>query len=320
MCLNKYFPDADSPNPRDQSDHPLGDETEHSGPTDPEAFTRSRVREQLVRRFEHWLDGVLAEEGPVTGIGRTLLDELEGADGSGRTERRDSTGDLFSTWSAITALTQEVKLQGRAFKQLSDRLPEQAETVDRLINAYDQVASDALRFSEQAGRMSAERENACIQSAYARLRNDLISVLIDIRDRLAIGLAGVEESRRNLDARRHAGRLKRVLLGRGRGTDHLAEIADSLQKGYRLSLEQLDEAMRSLEIYEIVCHRQAFDPQLMAVADIEETDVFPDGTVIDVYRSGYMIGEAVFRPAQVKVSRFPAKDASPPAGGQCNDD
>jgi molecular chaperone GrpE (heat shock protein) len=45
----------------------------------------------------------------------------------------------------------------------------------------------------------------------------------------------------------------------------------------------------------------------MNAVDCEESGAFPDGTVIEVYRSGYEWNGEVFRPAQVKVSRAPAE-------------
>jgi molecular chaperone GrpE (heat shock protein) len=45
----------------------------------------------------------------------------------------------------------------------------------------------------------------------------------------------------------------------------------------------------------------------MNAIDLEESEAVPDGTVLEVYRSGYEWNGEVFRPAQVKVSRAPAK-------------
>jgi hypothetical protein len=75
-------------------------------------------RSEILQRFEHWLDGALAEEDPPQGIPAEIL-----AGDSGES----APTDWYTMWAAVTALTQEVKLQGRAFKQLSESLAVEAE-------------------------------------------------------------------------------------------------------------------------------------------------------------------------------------------------
>jgi molecular chaperone GrpE (heat shock protein) len=45
----------------------------------------------------------------------------------------------------------------------------------------------------------------------------------------------------------------------------------------------------------------------MNAVDIEQTGEVSDGTVLQIYRAGYMIDNEVLRPAQVKVARAPGK-------------
>ena len=72
-------------------------------------------RDEILRRFEamagcaHW-----REEDPPRGIPAEIL--------AGRCRGGESTVDWYTMWAAITALTQEVKLQGRGFKQLGETL------------------------------------------------------------------------------------------------------------------------------------------------------------------------------------------------------
>ena len=72
-------------------------------------------REEILRRFEARLDAALAREDAPRGIPEELLAGDESA-------AEESTVDRYRMWAALTALTQEVKLQGRTFKQLSDTL------------------------------------------------------------------------------------------------------------------------------------------------------------------------------------------------------
>jgi hypothetical protein len=75
-------------------------------------------RSDIVRRFEQCLDAALTEEDP-RGIPPGILDACGNAD--------SSATDQYAMWAAMTALTQEVKLQGRAFKQMSETLAADAE-------------------------------------------------------------------------------------------------------------------------------------------------------------------------------------------------
>jgi hypothetical protein len=81
-------------------------------------------RDQILRRFETRLDAALAREDAPRGIPQELLAEPE-------TSADESTVNRFRMWSALTALTQEVKLQGRSFKQLSDTLGREQEVRSR---------------------------------------------------------------------------------------------------------------------------------------------------------------------------------------------
>ena len=72
-------------------------------------------RIEILQRFERWLDTAMAEDAPPQGIPPEILASAGAA-------QETTPTDWYTMWAAITALTQEVKLQGRAFKQLMGRL------------------------------------------------------------------------------------------------------------------------------------------------------------------------------------------------------
>ncbi len=76
-------------------------------------------RSEILQRFEQWLDASLAAEDPPQGIPAEIL--------AGEAGPETSPTDWYTMWEGMTALTQEVKLQGRAFKQLSEALAADAE-------------------------------------------------------------------------------------------------------------------------------------------------------------------------------------------------
>lgn len=69
------------------------------------------IKASLRARFERWLDDAL--DNPPSG-GAALPDELDPAPPAGT--------DLFALWEAMTAVRQEVALQGRAFARLTRAL------------------------------------------------------------------------------------------------------------------------------------------------------------------------------------------------------
>ena len=276
-----------------------------------EAKTKEALRVLILQRFARWLDDVLAEEKPLEGVAMELLAELHDDKDSDAAGPVESTSDRHSTWSAMTALTQEIKLQGRTFKQLSEKMAPFAKleaSVDKLLATHREALSDARRIAEEGRSDRDQRESKLKVEAHRRARRELIGVIIEIRDSLIIGLRSASESQRKLQADNHRSRLKKFFLNDSAAENHKLEIVDSLKKGYRMGLDRIDEALQQLGVNEIICEGKPFDPRIMNAADIEETGKVPDGTVLEVYRTGYMIDTEVYQPAQVKVARAPEQN------------
>src|ERR1035437_1018702 len=116
-------------------------------------------RERIVRGVEAWLDRAIADEQPPQGLTARLLAALENGDPLPplESEQPGSSGcDLYSLWVAMTTLTQEVRLQGRNFKQLNETLSQSAQSLEA-------AAAEA-----RGGREDAPAEQARIQQAEAR--------------------------------------------------------------------------------------------------------------------------------------------------------
>jgi molecular chaperone GrpE len=187
----------------------------------------------------------------------------------------------------MTALQHEVKLQGRAFKELHNTLGTQASRMaDEIRAAYRERERDIQRDTER------------------RSRREMLSTLIDLRDRLARGLESVRAAEAETSRRSGRSWLARAFTKPGK--DAHAEQLAALTKGYELGLERLDQTLEEFNAHEIHCEGQPFDPRRMNAVDKEESSVVPEGTVLEVYRTGYEWSGEVFRPAQVKVSCAPA--------------
>jgi molecular chaperone GrpE len=242
------------------------------------------ARKRIVRGFEAWLDQnldcAIADEPPPQGLTAELLAALENGNPlpALESEQPGSTGsDLYSLWAAMTALTQEVRLQGRTFKQLNQTLSQSAQSQET---------------------SAAEARKPVIPLP--------LNVLLDLRDRVERG----GDTARNAFEELAPKRLPRLArwLGVGAGyAAHAQEILAALSHGYSLTLDSLDEALVDSGVSRIACRGQIFDPQRMTAVDIEETASVPEGTVVEVYRNGYEWNGEVHRTAQVKVARSPER-------------
>jgi len=132
-------------------------------------------------------------------------------------------------------------------------------------------------------------------------RLELVSEILEVRDRF---LRGLEEAERRLRAQRGI----RAWLGGG-------SVLEALVEGNRLALERLDDLLRRLDIHEINCLSESFDPTRMRAVEAVRTAFAPPGTVLEVFRPGYMGNGRVLRYAEVKV----VAGAPPGTGDEGND-
>jgi molecular chaperone GrpE len=261
-------------------------------------------REEILQRFQEWLDGAVASEEPPRGIEAEILAAVTGAASDGR-----QPAATYSLWSAMTALSQEVKLQGRSFKELNETL------------------------GTQSNRMAERERDLLVRETERRCRKEVLGVLIDLRDRLGRGLDSVRASEAGISkavarpepvqrlepvkkgwlarvfARTDEPLADRMAADQPRTEDDSARatlaMLAALTKGYELGLDRLDQTLEEFDAREISCEGQAFDPRRMNAVDRQESSTVPEGTVIEVYRSGYEWNGELFRPAQVKVAYAP---------------
>jgi molecular chaperone GrpE len=237
-------------------------------------------REEMVRRFEALLDSALASEDPPAGIDAGIVEAVM------NDSPHSANCDSYALWSAMTALTQEIKLQGRAFQELNRTLATQAEKI-----------------AEDLRAVYAERERALRRETERRSRKDVLGTLIDLRDRLGRGRESVRVSEKEIAAGDRAGWFSKIFLRKA--NNPAADALGALVRGYELGIERLDQTLDEFNAREIRCQGERFDPRRMNAIDSEESATVAPDTVLEVYRKGYEWEGEVFRPAQVKVSRAP---------------
>jgi molecular chaperone GrpE len=252
------------------------------------------IREALLREFETRLDTALSEEQPFPGLAADLLTATENGK---RLPSVEGRCDLYSLWSAVTALTQELKLQSRTFKQVSDTLAQLPEAVATAIRQDSSAElTDPVEEEEEE-----EPEAASAVAHEWRPEKQHIDLLLDLRDRLERGLNSLHEATAGLVTRNHRSRWARWFGAEPHS--QTGQVLAALEKGYTLTLDRLDEALRDCDVNPILCEGKQFDSRRMTAVELEETDSMPEGTVISIYRSGYEWQGEVYRSAQVKVAR-----------------
>jgi molecular chaperone GrpE len=243
-------------------------------------------RDAILRRFETLLDSALTPEAPPAGLDPSILTSVL----QGNPEDQETRSDSYALWSAMTLLAQEVKLQGRAFQELNQTL-----------------SSQAAKAAEELRAAYAERERAARRDAERASRREVLSGLIDLRDRLLRGreLVGAELEKQRKPAPEPKGWRKFFSAAQEPGPGAEASPVDALIRGYELSIERLDQTLDEFGAREIRSLGEPFDPRRMNAIEREDSASVPDGTVLEVYRGGYEWNGEIFRTAQVKVSRAP---------------
>ncbi len=240
--------------------------------------------------FDSWLDRALAEDAAPSDIDAEIVAALEDP-------ATPASPDLYTLFEALTALTQETKLQGRAFKGLSESVGPLLSRVDEVASRHGEALSEARRISEEAMAVARGLESDRVRAAEERCLLESLDLLLDLRDRFTRGLTSAEA----LVAR--AKRPSALLARLRRGSPPLVEAVSALLDGQRLTLDHLDQALRERGVSVIECLGRAFEPGSMSAVDVLETADVADGTVVEVYRTGYEWNGSVLRPAQVKVAR-----------------
>lgn len=193
----------------------------------------------------------------------------------------EAAPDFFTLLDQLTALTREAQLQGRATNRLHADLTAAMERLAQSVTPADAVAR----------RLAEARREA---------RLEVIGELLEVRDRLTRGL---DEAQRRLAALRGL----RARLGQ-------RPVLAALVDGTSLARERLDDALRRLDVHEIACHGEPFDPTRMRAVEVVEVSAAPPGTVVEVFRPGYTSNGRVLRFAEVKVVA-----GAPPAPGTRGD-
>ena len=258
-------------------------------------MTRER-RDRLAATLVKWLDDVLDEEAPPSDLAKEMLEALERDDPWAEDDETET--DWYGLQASLTALTQEVKLQSRAFARLSDQLD--AGAAASSVASPDETTLQLVRIREtldEVVRGSGPREAEMLSS-------EGVALLLDIRDRLSTAEVTTVHSLEAAEAALPKWWPARALIRQS--STRMLDGYRSLLNGYRMTLERLDDTLATVGISETARVGDMFDPTTMKVVDIEARDNDKEGTVLAIYRRGYRQAGELLRLAEVKVARAQA--------------
>jgi len=149
----------------------------------------------------------------------------------------------------------------------------------------------------------------------SQTQEELLAQLAAAEDRFLRARADLENYRKRADReleRRLRERIDDVLRDWLEGVDSV-ERALALQAGdtagLRAVLDQLDAILARQGVTRLGEVGAPFDPEFHEAIGVVPAGDSPAGTIAEIARSGYSVGDRVLRPAQVVVAR-PAADSS----------
>ncbi|GAB1354388.1 MAG TPA: nucleotide exchange factor GrpE [Candidatus Rifleibacterium sp.] len=228
------------------------------------AEKKASLRALLLEQIDGWVDELI-DESPA---------ELNPVD----MPERIRVPDLFSLCGAVTALTEEFRLQTRGYRKLNDEIATLRDHLDRAV--AEPVNSTELPDNSGRNSWSEGRHEA---------QGELIGHFVEVHDRL---YQTVQQLRTRLTG-----------YGFFRRISGEKAMLQTIVQGLELSLERFDSALASCGLRRFGNVGDRFDPAKMRAAILNESSGKPAGEVTCVVRSGYFRFEQVWRYAEVEVAK-----------------
>ena len=218
---------------------------------------------------------------------------------------------------------------------MSDDAPDADEEREAAGSDFDEEPSDAVEGAPDDGAVGARNGEATLADRVAEYDDDLAAEVRSLADRLDASEERAEDlesrlrrtqadfqnykkrakrRREQLQERAAAEFIERVVPVRDNLVRALEQEEDAdIRGGVRATLDEFDRVLSEEGVETIRPEAgEAVDPTRHEVMMRVDSDR-PEGTVVDVYRQGYEMGDRVMREAQVTVSTGDA------AGGDASD-
>ncbi len=181
--------------------------------------------------------------------------------------------DLFSLFTELAALRNEVKLESRQVKNALDLFKE---TFDTLQSSHEQLTKEIEHCRSEQGRQV--RDNT----------RPLLLAFLDIYDRLEASMATLN-SYTPSSWTRFCRRETRLIRG--------------LQEGQAMTLRRLEQLLARYKIRPLEVLNKPLDPHSMQAVEIDSQPQLENGIVTAELRKGFMWEDELLRPAEVKVNK-----------------
>lgn len=181
--------------------------------------------------------------------------------------------DLFSLFTELAALRNEVKLESRQVKNALDMFKSTFETVQ---SSYEQLNKE-LEHCRNEQRL--QRRD---------LMRTLLLAFLEVYDRLEAGMAILN----SYSPSSWAYFCKREI-----------RLIRGLQEGQAMTLRRLDQLLASYKVHALEVLNKPLDPHCMRVMEVDSQPKLEKGIVTGELRKGFMWEGEILRPAEVKVNK-----------------
>jgi len=180
--------------------------------------------------------------------------------------------DLYSLFTEMAALRNEVKTESRHFKSALDEFKNVftilQESQDTLRKTLDRNAEENRRQLQQAQR-------------------SMLLDILEVYDRL---LAGVEALH---------GYTPSFWSGKGQ-----TSFIDRMHEGQQMTVRRLEQLLARYQVQAIEVLNQPLDPHRMKVVETVSYPNYANGWVVEELRKGFIWEEQILRLAEVKVNKI----------------
>ena len=181
--------------------------------------------------------------------------------------------DLFSLFTELAALRNEVKLESRQVKNALDLFKD---TFDTLQSSHDQLSQELEHCRSEQSRQIRDKTRA------------LLLAFLEVYDRLEAGMTTLNSYSASSWVRL-CKRENRLIRG--------------LQEGQAMTVRRLDKLLASYGVRPLEVLNKPLDPHCMRAVEVDSQFNVKNGIVTGELRKGFMWNEEVLRPAEVKVNK-----------------
>lgn len=187
--------------------------------------------------------------------------------------------DLYTLFSEMAALRNEVKTESRQFK---NALGDFKTGFDSLQQSNDELTKELNNYRTQ------------LETQKKQITRSMLLEFLDVYDRLLAG-AKMLETYKPVSS----------LFGHTQKQDK--QFIHSIQEGQGMSLRRLEQLLAKYEVTAIEVLNQSLDPHSMTAVEIEHNPKLGDGIITEELRKGFRWQDEVLRLAEVKVNKQETK-------------